>query len=1097
MPRYNEDPGWIPETRLVMTPTTQRNLQKILHPLKQGYNLLLVGDAGVGKNALIYYINQLRSHPTIRYSFNEDTLPEDLVGAYRIDPATHNFIWSDGPLAYAMRRGGTFVADEMNLSPPEVLKRFYSVFTDRSLQLLEGDSSEIAAGPGFNFVATQNPAEGFEGRKNLPREIQKYFATIYVDPYPHDELVEILSGLHPGLERELIDALVRANDGVERLLVDRKVGSKDLERYHFNIRNLGRLAGRLGTNEDNETARLAVEELNDIYIRPFRTEADQRLIFDAIQATLTPKNAAGSAANDVASATNGAARAGVDPDPAEPTIPWPEKFETLADHGAIGDEIDIHINSREGKIQIGRAMLECAGVEDELAFRNRVNRAFEDFPPVRASRPVLEAIGRALQMSENVLLECEADVEPEDYVHFFADLLGQRMVVITLSRGMHTADILGGLKPNSMADSQPNSNGNAQGAADAVRWVDGPLTAAMRRGDLILLKGLEAAGPELVEKLNMLLDDARALALPPESGETDPLYLKPGARIFAQKFFRLQRSTPSISRAFRNRFTAIVVPPLSDDDSLKEIVASRLGVGEEEADAEKIRDVVRAMVNFHAGIRERSDKREIGSGNLQPYQYGLTNLRRWCEHVRDGMQRSLEDSLKKNQASSQAANQEDDRRILHKYLIRGAGVAYINEISDPPERERVAKMLESLLAGLPLESLLDEFRKLSLKKKLNENRKSHKKIWWDQEEHWREANTGKFKPKMIGRDLKKGINIDTPETGGNTKEGEDAWYGSDTQGNQGQGEPGAGGGSWGYRTEELYKEFLKKRRALWEYNIGVTLEDFKEIFEGEINRVTIDFDRLLDPQIDINRRYMSQGSRVDARRYLSYLAGRGDGRVFDKTTVTVDEDRLKGVEIIFAVNKGRRIFNFEYSIATLVAIMSCSIILDNHQLPFGVAGYSDLTNMKKAIDLNWFRQLNNEAGSHAEREEELFYGMARDWHGDTVAEAQVLEELAEAFTPEARTRIIVMISDFRGARGKVTIEKDMHSDDTARLKQSALDLTKRGIVLLGVGVGARAISDYVFPESVQVGGENFANLPALMAGRVTDLVHKHHNAALM
>ncbi len=350
---------------------------------------------------------------------------------------------------------------------------------------------------------------------------------------------------------------------------------------------------------------------------------------------------------------------------------------------------------------------------------------------------------------------------------------------------------------------------------------------------------------------------------------------------------------------------------------------------------------------------------------------------------------------------------------------------------------------------------------------------------------------------MVGQDLKKGVNIDTPETGGNTKEGEDAWYGSDTQGNQGQGEPGAGGGSWGYRTEELYQEFLKKRRALWEYNIGVTLEDFKEIFGGEINKVAIDFDRLLDPQIDINRRYMSQGSRGEARRYLSYMAGRGEGRVYDKTTVTVDDDRLKGVEIIFAVNKGRRIFNFEYSIATLVAIMSCGIILDNHRLPFGVAGYSDLSNRKKSIDINWFRNFYDESGSEQEREEELFYGMAREWGGDTVAEAQVLEELAESFTPEARTRIIVMVSDFRGARGKVTMEKDILSDDTARLKATADDLTKRGIILLGVGVGARAIAEHIFPESVQVGGENFASLPALMAGRVTDLVHKHHNAATM
>ncbi|HMY47612.1 MAG TPA: AAA family ATPase [Leptospiraceae bacterium] len=137
-PVSERETEWLPSANLVLTPTTIRNLQKILHPLRAGIPLLLVGDAGVGKNALIYYINALRKHPTIRYSFNEDTLPEDLVGAYRIDPG-HSFVWSDGPLTHAIRTGSVFVADEMNLAPPEVLKRFLSVFSEGSIQILEGD----------------------------------------------------------------------------------------------------------------------------------------------------------------------------------------------------------------------------------------------------------------------------------------------------------------------------------------------------------------------------------------------------------------------------------------------------------------------------------------------------------------------------------------------------------------------------------------------------------------------------------------------------------------------------------------------------------------------------------------------------------------------------------------------------------------------------------------------------------------------------------------------------------------------------------------------------------------------------------------------
>lgn len=1056
VPVFDNEPGWIPETNLVLTPTTRHNLQKILYPLMHGYNLLLVGDAGVGKNALIYYINQIRKHPTLRYSFNEDTLPEDLVGAYRIDPLSHAFVWADGPLAHAMRTGATFVADEMNLCPPEVLKRFTSVFTDRYLQLLEGDSSRIQAGGGFNFVATQNPAEGFEGRKNLPREIQKYFATVYIDSYPEAELIEILTGLHPYLDHTLVEAIVHVNHTVERLVVDRSIGQRDLERFHFNIRNLNRLARRLAAG-----AEVGAAEIRDIYFRPFRREEDHSELDTAIKEIWDTQKYAGST-----------------------KVILPENWQNL------DQEIEIHINSKTRELDIGRVRLKSNNFIDapdkaidakpegtfiaDVAgeFSSRMQKALSCYPPVDAVRSTLEAMARGLQHGENILLECDPDVEPEDHVRFFADVLGKRLTVITLSRGMHTGDVLGGLKPA--------GHGRAAGQSDAVEWVDGPLTTAVRRGDFILLKGLEAAGPELVEKLNMLLDDARALGLPPESGETEPLKLTRDARIFALKYYRTQRSVPSISRAFRNRFSAIVVPPLEDSASLHEIACVRLGIDDGQA---RLMELAGILVEFHLFIKERARKREIGSANLQPYQYGLTNLKRMSEHIRAAVE------------SLEVVDTEEVERTIQEILFRAAGVAYLNEISDLKEREKMARALEALFNKVSLSEILEEYRVAAKKKSLIKENQTKRQIWWDQDEHWRKANTGKFTPRLEGRALKAGIEIDTPETGGQIKEGPDAWYGSDTQGNMGQGEPGAGGGAWGYRTEELYKEFLKKRRALWEYNIGVSLEDFKNIFDQEIQRVTIDFDRLLDPQVDITRRYMSQGSRVDARRYLSYLNGRGDGRVFDKTTVSVEDDKLKGVEIIFAVNKGRRIFNFEYSIATLVSIMSSAIILTNHEIPFGVVGYSDLSNLKENIDLMWFKSVERDFDARAE--EDLFYGMARDWHGDTVAEGQVLEELADGFSPDARTRILVMISDFRGRRGKVTIQKDVESRETGEIKTVADDISKRGIIIQGVGVGARAISDVIFQESLQVGGENFSNLPALLATRLTDLIHRHHNAAVL
>ena len=53
--------GFVKSSDLVETPTTQKNLEKILNPLMEKYPLLLTGAAGTGKNEYIYYINYKRN----------------------------------------------------------------------------------------------------------------------------------------------------------------------------------------------------------------------------------------------------------------------------------------------------------------------------------------------------------------------------------------------------------------------------------------------------------------------------------------------------------------------------------------------------------------------------------------------------------------------------------------------------------------------------------------------------------------------------------------------------------------------------------------------------------------------------------------------------------------------------------------------------------------------------------------------------------------------------------------------------------------------------------------------------------------------------
>ncbi len=1065
-PVYQGDSGWIPETKIILTPTARSNLKKILLPLLHGHHILLVGDAGVGKNALIYYVNSLRNHPTFRYSFNEDTLPEDLIGCYRIDPINGSFVWTDGTLTSSLRKGACFVADEMNLTASEILKRFDSVFTTKTLQLWEGDSSNVYSKLGFSFIATQNPMEGFEARKIISREIQKYFSTIYMDPLPPNEQEEILKSLYPQLDPSLIEMIVLMNFSVENLLIQRKIGTSDLERYHFNLRNMKRLASRLSLEPSHW-----LDEINDIYIRPFRNLKDQNEIQSCFQKIISKKH---SSIESNGSTLN--------------FIPEKNKKKT-----------EIYIDSENLEIHIGRAKLFFQGKNNEekdiemkqgkdhicREFQKAAQDAFCFFPPVVQTLPVLEAIARCIQMKENILLESDSNTEPEDYVRFFGILLGCPVRVISFSKGMRTSDILGGLKPKLLPDSEQGFS-KSSSHTPCAEWVDGPLVKAVRVGELILLKGLEAAGPELIEKFNMFLDDSRALLLPPESGEDKPLILHENSCIFAQKFFRTQRNTPSMSRAFRNRFTSIVIESISEQESLQELASHYMKL-----DPEAHRKILDTYVSFHHFMIERSLRRDIGSERIHPYRFGLTNFQRWCHHTRLSLE--IKEKLKQKELTEEQQNTTQEKKNLEECIIEGVELAYTNEISNKKERSEMLHSLRLLMEDIPLAevSSLYSIGKDGKKKIIVHDKKSSwRSMWWDQKKHYRSPDTGKFNRKLSGSKLKKGLNINTPETGGNQKEGPDAWYGSDTIGNKGQGEPSAGGGAWGYRTEEIYREFLKKRRFLWSYDLPITLQDFKKLFAPQIERVLLDFDRLFEPNYKMTRHSDWKGSRMDMRRYLSFLSGGGDNRVFDKTSISLQEDHMKGVEVLFTIHKSRRIFNFEYSLAIVAALMSSILILDSHRISYGISSYSDLSNQKESVDIVWYKKLAEELS--AQKEEEVFNGLIQEWHGDSVDESLALKSVSDSFHPSASTRLLVILSDFRGFRGKVSPEQDLAKMELQILSQTVEKLHRQGIIVLGIGVGPRALARYLFANFLHIDKDNFINLPVLTASKLTELIRQHH-----
>ena len=126
------------------------------------------------------------------------------------------------------------------------------------------------------------------------------------------------------------------------------------------------------------------------------------------------------------------------------------------------------------------------------------------------------------------------------------------------------------------------------------------------------------------------------------------------------------------------------------------------------------------------------------------------------------------------------------------------------------------------------------------------------------------------------------------------------------------------------------------------------------------------------------------------------------------------------------------------------------------------------------------------------KEEEMFNSLTRDWQGDSVYEFSLIENCEKYFSSEAETRIIVIISDFRGQRGKTEIDREIDSWENKKLKEEVLKNTKKNYVFLAVGLGNRYIAENLFENSVQITADNFANMPNLIGTELTKLIHIHH-----
>ena len=158
-------------------------LNKLLVAVLAGYNVLLEGAKGVGKNTLIDTAAYILKRPVYQFPFNQSVDAASIVGADTLDVSEDgaNIItFRKHQLVEAMEHpdGAWFVGDEINMTRADVTAVLHMA-TDYRRELDYPGMGRVQAHPAFRFIGTMN--YGYMGTQELNEAFGDRFVVINVD----------------------------------------------------------------------------------------------------------------------------------------------------------------------------------------------------------------------------------------------------------------------------------------------------------------------------------------------------------------------------------------------------------------------------------------------------------------------------------------------------------------------------------------------------------------------------------------------------------------------------------------------------------------------------------------------------------------------------------------------------------------------------------------------------------------------------------------------------------------------------------------------------------------------------------------------------
>ena len=276
--------------------------------------------------------------------------------------------------------------------------------------------------------------------------------------------------------------------------------------------------------------------------------------------------------------------------------------------------------------------------------------------------PIYARLLKALDMKENVALIGERASGKSAMAEAYAAHSKRRFFPEHFDAGMDGSRLIGTDTP--------------QG------WQDGLLLHAARGGGVLLADEFNLAPPEILERLNSLMDDERVLVLSEKEGERVGLH---------QDFCFIATMNPpkyagrhKLSRAMLNRLTCIAVPTLESAQDLRPIVDHKLATRHGHVSAAVNAAIAGALVGLHTwashayktgALGSTLRRKEVPDYSLRQVLYALRLMTRFSSE--EGVVQALRDALtmgyaqQGSPADKQAVRAEIDSAVKQVELALG------------------------------------------------------------------------------------------------------------------------------------------------------------------------------------------------------------------------------------------------------------------------------------------------------------------------------------------------------------------------------------------------------------------------------------------